>query len=31
MLELDARHANARKNIEQAELILKKLDERTKR
>jgi len=31
VLELDARHANARKNIEQAQLILKKLDERTKR
>jgi tetratricopeptide (TPR) repeat protein len=31
VLELDPRHANARKNIEQAETILKKLDERTKR
>lgn len=31
VLELDPRHPNARKNIEQAELILKKLDERTKR
>ena len=31
VLELDPRHANARKNIEQAEVILKKLDERTKR
>jgi len=31
VLELDPRHANARKNIEQAELIIKKLDERTKR
>ena len=31
VLELDPRHPNARKNIEQAELILRKLDERTKR
>lgn len=31
VLELDPRHPNARKNIEQAELILKKLEERTKR
>jgi tetratricopeptide (TPR) repeat protein len=31
VLELDPRHPSARKNIEQAELILKKLDERTKR
>ena len=31
VLELDPRHPNARKNIEQAEAILKKLDERTKR
>jgi tetratricopeptide (TPR) repeat protein len=31
VLELDPRHSNARKNIEQAEQILKKLDERSKR
>ena len=31
VLELDPRHLNARKNIEQAEAILRKLDERTKR
>jgi hypothetical protein len=31
VLELEPRHANARKNIEQAEQILKKLDERSKR
>ena len=31
VLELDPRHPNARKNIEQAELILKKLEERIKR
>jgi tetratricopeptide (TPR) repeat protein len=31
VLELDPRNANARKNIEQAETILRKLDERTKR
>ena len=31
VLELDPRHPNARKNIEQAETILKKLAERTKR
>jgi tetratricopeptide (TPR) repeat protein len=31
VLELDPRHPTARKNIEQAELILKKLEERTKR
>ena len=31
VLELDPRHPNARKNIEQAETILRKLAERTKR
>ena len=31
VLELDPRHPTARKNIEQAELILKKLEERIKR
>lgn len=31
VLELDPRHSNARKNIEQAETILKKLDQRVKR
>ena len=31
VLDLDPRHPSARKNIEQAELVLKKLDERTKR
>jgi tetratricopeptide (TPR) repeat protein len=31
VLELDPRHPSARKNIEQAELILKKLEERTRR
>jgi len=31
VLELDPRHPNARKNIEQAEQILKKLEERSKR
>ena len=31
VLELDPRHPTARKNIEQAELILKKLEERSKR
>ena len=31
VLELDPRHPNARKSIEQAESILKKLDERTRR
>jgi tetratricopeptide (TPR) repeat protein len=31
VLELEPRHPTARKNIEQAELILKKLEERTKR
>ena len=31
VLELDPRHPNARKNIEQAEMILRKLAERTKR
>jgi tetratricopeptide (TPR) repeat protein len=31
VLELEPRHSNARKNIEQAEQILKKLEERSKR
>jgi tetratricopeptide (TPR) repeat protein len=31
VLELDPRHPSARKNIEQAELILRKLEERTRR